>query len=39
MAYIDDFNLQMAATLTALPPLIVFKKSSRGGADHTLGVE
>jgi hypothetical protein len=36
IAYIDDFKLQMVATL---PLLIVFKKPSRGGADHTLGVE
>ncbi len=39
IAYIDDFKLLMIATLVVIPLLIVFKKASDGGADHTVVVE
>ena len=39
IAYIDDFKLLMIATLAVIPLLIVFKKASDGGADHTVVVE
>jgi MFS transporter, DHA2 family, multidrug resistance protein len=39
IAYIDDYKLLMIATLAVFPLLIVFKKTSRGGADHTLAME
>jgi DHA2 family multidrug resistance protein len=39
IAYIDDYKLLMIATLAVIPLLLVFKKTSGGGADHTLGVE
>jgi len=40
IAYIDDYKLLMIATLAVVPLLIVFKKSSRGGApDHAIVVE
>jgi DHA2 family multidrug resistance protein len=39
IAYIDDYKLLMIATLAVFPLLIVFKKTSGGGADHTLAVE
>jgi MFS transporter, DHA2 family, multidrug resistance protein len=39
IAYIDDFKLLMIATLVVIPLLIVFKKASDGGADHTVPVE
>jgi hypothetical protein len=35
-AYIDDYKLLMIAMLAAIPRLMVFKKSSGGGADHPL---
>jgi DHA2 family multidrug resistance protein len=35
IAYIDDYKLLMIATLTVIPLLIVFKKTSGGGgAEH-----
>jgi MFS transporter, DHA2 family, multidrug resistance protein len=39
IAYIDDYKLLMIATLAVIPLLIVFKKSSGGGADHAVVVE
>jgi MFS transporter, DHA2 family, multidrug resistance protein len=39
IAYIDDFKLLMMAMLAVIPLLIVFKKASDGGADHTVPVE
>jgi len=39
IAYIDNYKLLMIATLAVIPLLIVFKKTSRGGADHTLAME
>jgi MFS transporter, DHA2 family, multidrug resistance protein len=39
IAYIDDFKLLMIATLVVIPLLIVFKKASDGGDDHTVVVE
>jgi MFS transporter, DHA2 family, multidrug resistance protein len=39
IAYIDDFKLLMMATLAVIPLLIVFKKASDGGTDHTVVVE
>ena len=39
IAYIDDYKLLMIATLAVIPLLIVFKKTSGGGADHVLAVE
>jgi DHA2 family multidrug resistance protein len=39
IAYIDDYKLLMIATLTVIPLLLVFKKTSGGGADHPLAVE
>ena len=39
IAYIDDYKLLMIATLAVFPLLIVFKKTSGGGADHTLAAE
>jgi DHA2 family multidrug resistance protein len=39
IAYIDDFKLLMILTLLALPLLIIFKKPTSGGADHTVGME
>jgi MFS transporter, DHA2 family, multidrug resistance protein len=39
IAYIDDYKLLMIATLAVIPLLLVFKKTSGGGADHTLAVE
>jgi DHA2 family multidrug resistance protein len=39
IAYIDDYKLLMIATLAVIPLLIVFKKTSAGGADHTLVME
>jgi MFS transporter, DHA2 family, multidrug resistance protein len=39
IAYIDDYKLLMIATLAVIPLLIVFKKTSGGGADHTLAME
>src|SRR5271154_5156844 len=39
IAYIDDYKLLMIATLTVIPLLLVFKKTSDGGADHPLAVE
>jgi MFS transporter, DHA2 family, multidrug resistance protein len=39
IAYIDDYKLLMIATLAVFPLLIVFKKTSLGGADHTLAME
>jgi MFS transporter, DHA2 family, multidrug resistance protein len=39
IAYIDDYKLLMVATLAVIPLLIVFKKSSGGGADHAVVVE
>jgi MFS transporter, DHA2 family, multidrug resistance protein len=35
IAYIDDYKLLMIATLAVIPLLLVFKKASAGGADHT----
>jgi DHA2 family multidrug resistance protein len=39
IAYIDDYKLLMIATLAVIPLLIAFKKTSSGGADHTLAME
>jgi DHA2 family multidrug resistance protein len=39
IAYIDDYKLLMIATFAVIPLLLVFKKTSGGGADHALGVE
>jgi DHA2 family multidrug resistance protein len=39
IAYIDDYKLLMIATLAVVPLLLVFKKTSGGGADQTLEVE
>jgi len=39
IAYIDDYKLLMIATLAVIPLLLVFKKASTSGADHTLGLE
>ena len=39
IAYIDDYKLLMIATLAVIPLLLVFKKASAGGADHTLVME
>jgi MFS transporter, DHA2 family, multidrug resistance protein len=39
IAYIDDYKLLMIATLVVIPLLVVFKKASGGGEDHTLVVE
>jgi DHA2 family multidrug resistance protein len=39
IAYIDDYKLLMIATLCVLPLLLVFKRPSGGGADHTMAVE
>ena len=39
IAYIDNYKLLMIATLAVIPLLIVFKKTSRGSADHTLAME
>jgi DHA2 family multidrug resistance protein len=39
IAYIDDYKLLMIATLAVIPLLLVFKKTSGGGADHTLVME
>jgi DHA2 family multidrug resistance protein len=39
IAYIDDYKLLMIATLAVIPLLLVFKKTSAGGADHTLVME
>jgi len=39
IAYIDDYKLLMIATLAVIPLLLVFKKTSDGGADHPLAVE
>ena len=39
IAYIDDYKLLMIATLAVIPLLLVFKKTSGGGAGHTLAVE
>src|SRR5271154_3728948 len=39
IAYIDDYKLLMIATLTVIPLLLVFKKTSAGGADHRLVME
>jgi MFS transporter, DHA2 family, multidrug resistance protein len=35
IAYIDDYKLLMIATLAVVPLLIVFKKSTGGGSEHT----
>jgi DHA2 family multidrug resistance protein len=34
IAYIDDYNLLMIATLAVVPLLVVFKKSTDHGAEH-----
>ena len=40
IAYIDDYQLLMIATLAVVPLLVVFKKASgAGGSDHTDAVE
>jgi len=39
IAYIDDYKLLMIATLAVIPLLLVFRKASAGGADHTLVME
>jgi MFS transporter, DHA2 family, multidrug resistance protein len=39
IAYIDDYKLLMIATLAVIPLLLVFKKTSGGGAVRTLAVE
>jgi MFS transporter, DHA2 family, multidrug resistance protein len=39
ISYIDDYKLLMIAMLSVFPLLIVFKKTSRSDADHTLGIE
>jgi MFS transporter, DHA2 family, multidrug resistance protein len=40
IAYIDDYQLLMIATLAVLPLLMVFKKPSGNGApDHTIAME
>ena len=39
IAYIDDYKLLMIATLAVIPLLLVFRKTSGGGADHTLVME
>jgi MFS transporter, DHA2 family, multidrug resistance protein len=39
ISYIDDYKLLMIAMLSVFPLLIVFKKTSRSEADHTLGIE
>jgi DHA2 family multidrug resistance protein len=39
IAYIDDYKLLMIATLAVIPLLIVFKKTSSGGADHMAAAE
>ncbi len=39
IAYIDDYQLLIIATLAVIPLLIVFRKSSTGGADHHIVLE
>jgi len=39
IAYIDDYKLLMIATLAVIPLLIVFKKTSGGGAGHAAAAE
>jgi DHA2 family multidrug resistance protein len=39
IAYIDDYKLLLIATLAAIPLLIVFRRSSGGGADQTVIAE
>jgi hypothetical protein len=40
IAYIDDYELLMIATLVVIPLRIVFKRApARDGEDHTLVVE
>src|SRR5258707_8386480 len=39
IAYIDDYKLLMIATLAVIPLLIVFKKTSGGGAGHAATAE
>jgi DHA2 family multidrug resistance protein len=39
IAYIDDYKLLMISTLAVIPLLIVFKKTSGGGADHAAAAE
>ena len=39
IAYVDDYKLLMIATLAVIPLLVVFKKPSAGGANHTLVME
>jgi DHA2 family multidrug resistance protein len=40
IAYIDNYNLLMIATLAVVPLLVVFKKASGGGGPaHTVVVE
>src|SRR5260221_8213885 len=40
IAYIDDYELLMIATLAVIPLLVVFKKAAGGGSpDHTIAVE
>jgi MFS transporter, DHA2 family, multidrug resistance protein len=39
IAYIDDYKLLMIATLAVVPLLMVFKRTSGGGAERTLAME
>jgi DHA2 family multidrug resistance protein len=34
IAYVDDYKLLLLATLAAIPLLVIFKRSSRAGAEH-----
>jgi MFS transporter, DHA2 family, multidrug resistance protein len=39
IAYVDDYKLLLIATLAAIPLLVVFRRSSGGGADQTVIAE